>query len=92
MKYELTVILDSEAKKNAQTLASIEKEINAAKGTKVQKEDWGLKHFAYPIKKKDSGHYYFYTFETAPSRIRKLGQTLRLMGEVVRYLLVVSTK
>lgn len=88
MKYELTVILDDGSKENSETLAEIEKVIESVKGKIVQKDDWGLKHFAYPIKKKESGHYYFYSLEIKPKSTKPLDDKLRLMNQILRYLTV----
>ncbi len=88
MKYELTVILDFASGKHDEILAQISQAIEAVEGKVVQQDDWGLKQLSYPIDKKKSGHYYFFQLEMPKKAPRQLEKKLRLMTEVIRYLIV----
>ncbi len=90
-KYELALVLngklDDEAKNKA--LEKVQGYITRFNGTVTGVDEWGKKRFAYEIQKMKEGFYYFIKFESednnCPNEIEKY---IRLMEQVVRYLVV----
>lgn len=58
----------------------------------VYEEDWGLRKFAYPIKKKTSGFYHLFEFKTEPEVIKKLETEFNRDEKLLRYLTVCLDK
>ena len=52
-------------------------------------DDWGVRRLAYPIKKKDRGHYFFLLFNMDESSIVALDKFYRTMDLILRHLFVV---
>ena len=89
-EYEVTVVTrveESEADRR-KLLDDIKKLIEAEKGKIVGTEDWGKRNLAYDIKKNPQGHYSAITFEGLPNTPQILSSKLRLMDELLRYLIV----
>jgi len=58
---------------------------------KAKKEDfWGLRRFAYPIKKSEEGVYTVINFECPADKIKELERKLKLEKEIVRYMITSS--
>lgn len=90
-KYELALVLngtlDEEAK--AAALEKAQGYITRFNGTVTNVDDWGLKRFAYEIQKMKEGFYYFIQFESEdPECPNEVEDNLRIMEQVVRYLIV----
>jgi small subunit ribosomal protein S6 len=51
-------------------------------------EEWGLQTLAYTVKKKDKGYYLLLYVNGDTALVAELERTLRLMEEVLRYLVV----
>ena len=69
-------------------LDDIKKMIEAEKGKIVGTEAWGKRNLAYDIKKNPQGHYSAITFEGSPNTPQILSSKLKLMDELLRYLIV----
>ncbi|MFH1565677.1 MAG: 30S ribosomal protein S6 [bacterium] len=55
---------------------------------KVGKEDfWGLRRFAYPIKKLEEGVYTVIEFKCVPDKIKEVDRKLKLEKGIIRYLI-----
>lgn len=89
-KYELALVLtpaiDDEARaaefKKAQDL--IERF-----GGKIEKvDDWGKRRLAYEIQKVNEGFYSFTTFEAPATTPAEMESRLRIMENVLRYLII----
>ena len=89
-KYELALVVSAKLEDEARD-AVVEKAkgiITRYDGTITEVEDWGKKRLAYEIQKMHEGFYYFIHFEapsTAPAEIEK---DVRIMDNVLRYLVV----
>lgn len=57
-------------------------------GTVHDQEYWGLRTFAYPIKKNTRGHYFFFKIEASLKTMDELQRQMRLNQNVVRQLVV----
>jgi len=54
----------------------------------VHEEDWGLKKFAYPIKKKTTGFYHLFEYKANPELIQKFETEFNRDEKILRYLTV----
>lgn len=89
-KYELALILSPALDEEAR-VAEVEK-IQATLerfGAKIEKvDDWGKRKLAYDIKKVSEGFYSFTTFEAEASAPAEIESRMRIMENVLRYLIV----
>jgi small subunit ribosomal protein S6 len=58
----------------------------------VHEEDWGMRKFAYPIKKKTSGFYHLFEYKVETSVIAKLETEFNRDEKILRYLTVFMDK
>ncbi|MBP3339521.1 MAG: 30S ribosomal protein S6 [Lachnospiraceae bacterium] len=89
-KYEIAVILNVNLEEEAR-IATIEKVkgyITRFGGTVTEVEDWGKKRLAYEIQKSKEAFYYFVKFESNSECPNEVEARVRLMENVVRYLVV----
>jgi len=86
--YELTVVFTQASTDLTKIAKSLENLIEKAQGKVVSKEDWGIKELSYPIRKQTKGVYWFHKLELPADNVIKLDKSLRLMPEVIRYLIV----
>ena len=90
MIYELTIVLDGKAtaaKKKA-VIELIEKLVKVVSGKIIKKDDWGVKDFAYPIGKINSGYYMFFELELETDKVKDINQKLVIEEDVLRFLIV----
>lgn len=88
--YELVFIVQPEMEEEprAALVDKVTQTISDLKG-QVQKVDvWGRRRLAYPIKKYREGFYVLMQMDLPPSAVRPLERALKLMEDVVRYLIV----
>ena len=76
-KYELAAVVDK-------CKALIER----FGGTITNVDDWGKKRLAYEIQKMKEGFYYFIQFEAESSAPAEIESRIRIMDNVLRYLVV----
>ena len=87
--YELTVIFPLTLKEKEKVREELKKE--QEKVAKIEKEtDWGEKKLAYPIKKNERGHFYFYELKANPEKIKSFEEWLKLNENILRYLIVLK--
>lgn len=90
-KYELCVVLNAKLE-DEQRNAEIEKikaYITRFGGNVIEPiEEWGKKKFAYVINHMTEGFYYFIKFEGKTTTPRELEDSVRIMENVVRFLIV----
>jgi small subunit ribosomal protein S6 len=60
------------------------------KGTLTNVAHWGKRTLAFPVKKKESGHYVVAQFEAAGDLLPEYERVVRLDEGVLRYLVVVN--
>ena len=56
------------------------------------RENWGLKKLAYPMQKKNSGHYHYFEFEADPQLLKGLETEFKREERVMRHLVVALDK
>ena len=90
--YELVMILSPEATEDevASTVERVEGQITDKGGTVSEREDWGVRRLAYPIRKFAEGNYLLRRFEAESSAVGDLNQSLRASEDVLRYLVIKS--
>lgn len=89
-RYELTIITDGDITDDAQNslLEKITGLIPDNKGLLVAKDDWGTKKLAYPIKKKDRGHYVFLDYCGTGALVKEMERLLRIDDRVLKYMTI----
>ncbi len=87
--YELLLIITPDYDESeAEALTDQVKGIIEGGGTLLKVDPWGRKRLAYPIRKRNEGYYVLYIFESAPSFVAELNQSLRVIETILRYMIV----
>ena len=87
--YELLLIITPDHDENeAEALTDQVKGIIESGGAIVKVDPWGKKRLAYPIQKRNEGYYVLYIFESAPSFVAELNQSLHVIEAILRYMIV----
>lgn len=89
-KYELALVLNANIDDETKT-ATFEKakDLIARFGGTVEKvDDWGKRKLAYEIKKQSEGYFSFTTFNAEPTVPAEIEQRVRIMDNVLRYLII----
>ena len=89
-KYELAVVVSAkiEDEERAAVVDKCKALIERFGGTITNVDDWGKKRLAYEIQKMKEGFYYFIQFEAESSAPAEIESRIRIMGNVLRYLVV----
>ena len=90
-KYELCVVLNSklEDEQRNSEIEKIKNYITRFGGTYDETiEEWGKRKFAYEIDGMTEGYYYFIKFDGKNTTPNELENTVRIMENVVRFLIV----
>lgn len=89
-KYELALVLnaniDDETK--AATFEKAKDLITRFGGVVEKVDDWGKRKLAYEIKKQSEGYFSFTTFNSEPTVPAEIEQRVRIMDNVLRYLII----
>ena len=89
-KYELVLVVNAKIEDEART-AVVDKAkayVERFGGTVTEVEDWGKKKLAYEIQHMKEGLYYFIQFEADATCPAELEKRVRIMENVLRYLVV----
>ena len=89
-KYELALVLNAkiEDDERAATVEKIKEMIAKFGGTVTNVDEWGKKRLAYEIQKMREGYYYFIQFEAETTAPAEIERHMRIMDNVLRYLVV----
>ena len=89
-KYELCVVLNAkiEDEERAAALEKVKGYVTRYGGTITNVEEWGRKRLAYEIQKMKEGFYYFIQFDAETEAPREIENHVRIMENVMRYLVV----
>jgi ribosomal protein S6 len=89
-KYELAVVVSAkiEDEERAAVVDKCKVLIERFGGTITNVDDWGKKRLAYEIQKMKEGFYYFIQFEAESSAPAEIESRIRIMDNVLRYLVV----
>lgn len=89
-KYELALVVNAKIEDEARE-AVVEKAKNYVTrygGIITEVEEWGKKRLAYEVQKMREGFYYFIQFEAEPTCPAEVERHVRIMDNVMRYLVV----
>ena len=89
-KYELALVISPAIEEEARTEVSAKVQALIERfGGKIDKvDDWGKRRLAYEIKKVNEGFFSFTTFEAPATAPAEIESRMRIMENVLRYLLV----
>lgn len=90
--YEVTIVLQPQLEDNARS-ALIERisemlTPGAAENEKPERDIWGMRRLAYPIRNFSEGYYVLFHAAIDPARIREIERNLQYIEDVLRYLVV----
>lgn len=88
--YEVMYIVnpDTEGEKIVKLNEAVGKLIEKEGGTVVRMDDIGIRNLAYPILKKNQGHYVLFEIEGSGQEILELERRMRVNDLVMRYITV----
>jgi small subunit ribosomal protein S6 len=86
--YEAVVIFASDESQHQAGREFLRKEFESSGITIKKEEDMGDRILAYPVRKKDRGHYVLYVIECLAEPLKALTKTLKLRPEILKYLFV----
>ncbi len=89
-EYEMIFIVrpDIEGDDMTAVVEGVESLIERNGGRVTHIEPWGIRRLAYPIKKQERGRYVELQMELEPQGVADVDRGLRLMGPVIRHLIV----
>ena len=89
-KYEVALVVNAQLKdeERAAVVEQVKAYIARRGGTITEVEEWGKRRLAYEIAKQTEGYYYFVKVDAEPSMSVELEQDLRIMENVLRYLIL----
>ena len=89
-KYELAVVLSAklEDDERAAALEKVKGYITRFGGNIVDVDEWGKKRLAYEIQKMSEGYYNFIKFEADATCPAEVENRIRIMENVIRFLIV----
>ena len=89
-KYELAVVLSAklEDEERAAAMEKVTGYITRFGGTVTDIDEWGKKRLAYEIQKMKEGYYYFIQFDADAACPAEVEKRVRIMDNVLRYLIV----
>lgn len=89
-KYELALVINAAV--DEETKGSVTEKVQALierfGGTIEKVDDWGKRRLAYEIDKVNEGFYSFTTFDAPASAPAEIESRVRIMDNVLRYLIV----
>ena len=89
-KYELALVINAKIEDDARTdaIEKIKALIEKFGGEITNVDEWGKKKLAYEIQKMHEGFYYFIQFEADAECPAEVERHVRIMDNVLRYLVV----
>ena len=89
-KYELAVVVSAkiEDDERAQVIEKVKALVERFGGQISDVDEWGKKKLAYEIQKMHEGFYYFIQFEADSQCPAEIERHVRIMDNVLRYLVV----
>ena len=89
-KYELTVVVSAkiEDDERAAVVDKCKALIERFGGTVTNVDEWGKKKLAYEVQKMKEAFYYFIQFDAESTAPAEIESRIRIMDNVVRYLVV----
>ena len=87
-EYELIVILSPEATQDEvdSVIERIAGQVASRGGEVIERNNWGIRRFAYPIRKFLEGYYGMLRFNLDSSMVKDLEHTLQASEDILRFL------
>ncbi len=89
-RYENIVVLSPDITKEEEEelLKRIQGNLEKSGAGIIRFDDWAVRKLAYPIKKKDRGHYFFYLLDMDEGSVAPMSKFYRTLDPVLRHLFV----
>lgn len=89
-RYENIVVLSPDITKEEEDelLKRIQGNLDKAGATTIRQDDWAVRKLAYPIKKKDRGHYFFFLLDMEEDNVAGVSKFYRTLDPVLRHMFV----
>jgi len=89
-RYENIIIISPDCKtdEEEELLKRVRTGIEKAGATILKVDDWGTRKMAYPIKKKDRGHYFFMLLDMDEGNVPGIGKFYKNIDLILRYMVV----
>lgn len=89
-KYELAMVVNAKLEDEArdEVVEKAKGYVTRYGGVIGEIEEWGKKRLSYEIQKMHEGYYYFIQFEAEPSAPAEIERHMRILDNVLRYLIV----
>jgi len=89
-RYENIVVINPDCTKEEEEdlLKRIKGNIEKSGATIIKVDDWAVRKLAYPIKKKDRGHYFFFLLDMDEGGVTGLDKFYRNLDLILRYIFV----
>jgi small subunit ribosomal protein S6 len=87
-KYELVALFPSDEELFRQGKEAVTAELEKQGASEVKETDMGDRLLAYPIKKRDRGHYILFTMDFDPQKVTPAEKMFKLNPNVLKYLFV----
>ena len=86
--YELVMVLSPEATEEevAESLDRVDGVISGVGGTVQDRDNWGVRRLAYPIRAWAEGNYVLTRFTVDAGAIAEINRTLKASEDILRYL------
>lgn len=93
-KYELMIIISGQLPEDLarQISGKVKKTIEELGDKSILEDFWGRRKLAYKISGQDHGYYDVFVFSMLPEKVAKFENELKIIGEVVRFLIVKKEK
>ena len=89
-KYELAIVVNAKVEDEVRlaTVEKVKEYVTRFGGTITNVDDWGKKRLAYEVQKMNEGYYYFIHFDAEATAPAEIGNRVRIMDNVMRFLCV----
>jgi small subunit ribosomal protein S6 len=89
-RYENIIVINPDCTKEEEEdlLKRITTNIEKFGANIIKVDDWAVRKLAYPIKKKDRGHYFFFLLDMAEENVAPLNKFYRTVDLILRHMFV----
>jgi small subunit ribosomal protein S6 len=89
-RYENIVVINPDCSKEEEEelLKRITGSMEKSGAQIVRTDDWAIRKLAYPIKKKDKGHYFFFLLDMEEKSVAPISKFYRTIDQILRHMFV----
>ena len=91
-KYEAMCVFRAEDDAFTRGKDAVRTELTKLSAKVVKEEDMGQRTLAYPIKNVNQGHYFYFVVEMDPENARQAEDSVKLLDELLRFMMVRQEK